>query len=149
MSQCHPPEHNYRNQFARRPRQRNKQTLNHRGRTIHTDATAKPQGAMKVITYSPSHTIVPTYECFNRCTYCNFRKTPSGDQSGWVNLERVDRQLRQLAEQGIVSEVLVLAGEVHPGRYVGLATNCSSRYMRYNLKLFSQTLFIQPLGESG
>jgi 2-iminoacetate synthase ThiH len=77
---------------------------------------------MKVVTYSPSHTVVPTYECFNKCSYCNFRKVPSGDQSGWVNLEEVDRQLRHLAEQGIVSEVLVLSGEVHPGRYV--SPNC-------------------------
>jgi hypothetical protein len=28
---------------------------------------------MKIITYSSSYTIVPTYECFNVCTYCNFR----------------------------------------------------------------------------
>jgi 2-iminoacetate synthase ThiH len=125
MTQRHPPEHSYRNQFARRSRYRHKQTLNqqhgrtiHCGRTIHAVATATPQVDMKVVTYSPSHTVVPTYECFNKCSYCNFRKVPSGDQSGWVNLEEVDRQLRHLAEQGIVSEVLVLSGEVHPGRYV-------------------------------
>ena len=114
MSQHHPPEHSYRNQFARRSRQR----IKHHGRTMHTVATATPDDDMKVVTYSPSHTIVPTYECFNKCTYCNFRKTPSGGSGGWVDLDFVDQQLRQLAGQGIVSEVLVLAGEVHPGRYM-------------------------------
>ena len=120
MSQHHPPEHSYRNQFARRSRQRNKDQM----RTMHTVATATPEHDMKVVTYSPSHTVVPTYECFNKCSYCNFRKVPSGDQSGWVNLEEVDRQLRHLAEQGIVSEGLVLSGEVHPGRYVCPLSNC-------------------------
>ncbi|MFN7513027.1 MAG: 7,8-didemethyl-8-hydroxy-5-deazariboflavin synthase subunit CofG, partial [Microcystis sp.] len=28
----------------------------------------------RIVTYSPSHTLVPTYECFNRCSYCNFRR---------------------------------------------------------------------------
>jgi 2-iminoacetate synthase ThiH len=60
---------------------------------------------------------VPTYECFNKCTYCNFRTALSGDTSGWADLEQVDRKLQQLAEQGQVSEVLVLAGEIHPARY--------------------------------
>jgi 2-iminoacetate synthase ThiH len=31
------------------------------------------------ITYSPAITLVPTYECFNRCQYCNFRTDPGQD----------------------------------------------------------------------
>ena len=48
-------------------------------------------------------------------TDCNFRSPLSGDDSGWRDLGEVDNQLRQLAEGGQVSEILVLAGEVHPG----------------------------------
>ena len=36
----------------------------------------------RVVTYSHAHTLVPTYECFNRCTYCNFRADPG--RSPWV-----------------------------------------------------------------
>ncbi|WP_404786412.1 7,8-didemethyl-8-hydroxy-5-deazariboflavin synthase subunit CofG [Altericista sp. CCNU0014] len=65
----------------------------------------------QVITYSPAFTLVPTYECFNRCTYCNFR-TDSG-QSPWLTLEAAAAQLSALRQSGIV-EILVLSGEVHP-----------------------------------
>jgi 7,8-didemethyl-8-hydroxy-5-deazariboflavin synthase len=61
------------------------------------------------ITYSPAYTLVPTYECFNRCTYCNFRVDPG--QAAWMTLEQAKAQLQQL--QGVI-EVLVLSGEVHP-----------------------------------
>jgi 7,8-didemethyl-8-hydroxy-5-deazariboflavin synthase len=63
------------------------------------------------ITYSPAHTLVPTYECFNRCTYCNFRTDPG--QSPWLSLEQVAEQLPLLRQQGVI-EVLVLSGEVAP-----------------------------------
>ncbi len=63
------------------------------------------------ITYSPAYTIVPTYECFNRCTYCNFR-TELG-QSPWISLTQVAQQLYDLRQQGVI-EVLVLSGEVSP-----------------------------------
>jgi 7,8-didemethyl-8-hydroxy-5-deazariboflavin synthase len=63
----------------------------------------------QMITYSPSYTIVPTYECFNRCTYCNFRKDPGEDQ--WMSLEDAERILKTL--EG-VTEILILSGEVHP-----------------------------------
>ncbi|MFM6785145.1 MAG: 7,8-didemethyl-8-hydroxy-5-deazariboflavin synthase subunit CofG, partial [Dolichospermum sp.] len=33
--------------------------------------------SQNIVTYSPAYTIVPTYECFNRCTYCNFRSEPA------------------------------------------------------------------------
>ncbi|HIK46468.1 MAG TPA: 7,8-didemethyl-8-hydroxy-5-deazariboflavin synthase subunit CofG [Leptolyngbyaceae cyanobacterium M65_K2018_010] len=68
--------------------------------------------ASRVVTYSPAHTLVPTYECYNRCTYCNFRTEPG--QSAWLSLATVVQQLPHLREQGVI-EVLVLSGEVAPG----------------------------------
>jgi FO synthase subunit 1 len=65
----------------------------------------------RTVTYSPAYTLVPTYECFNRCTYCNFR-TDSG-QSPWLSLSEAESKLRQLQTQG-VCEILLLSGEVHP-----------------------------------
>jgi 7,8-didemethyl-8-hydroxy-5-deazariboflavin synthase len=67
--------------------------------------------APQVITYSPAFTLVPTYECFNRCDYCNFRTDPG--QSSWLTLEAAALQLSALRECGVI-EVLVLSGEVHP-----------------------------------
>lgn len=63
------------------------------------------------ITYSPAHTLVPTYECFNRCTYCNFRQDPG--TSPWLSLDTVQALLPELHRRG-VAEVLVLSGEVSP-----------------------------------
>jgi FO synthase subunit 1 len=63
------------------------------------------------ITYSPAYTLVPTYECFNQCSYCNFRTDP-GD-SPWLSLEAAEKILRSLSHQGII-EILILNGEVHP-----------------------------------
>lgn len=65
----------------------------------------------RIVTYSPAHTLVPTYECFNRCTYCNFRTDPGQDD--WLSLEAARRELESLQNQGI-SEILILSGEVHP-----------------------------------
>lgn len=72
-----------------------------------------PSFAMDItpITYSPAHTLVPTYECFNRCTYCNFRQDPGA--APWLALDRVQALLPQLHRRG-VAEVLVLSGEVAP-----------------------------------
>lgn len=67
--------------------------------------------ADRVVTYSPSYTIVPTYECFNRCSYCNFRVDPGQDQ--WMTLTQAATTLRSLQEQGVI-EILILSGEVHP-----------------------------------
>ncbi|MBD2092012.1 7,8-didemethyl-8-hydroxy-5-deazariboflavin synthase subunit CofG [Microcoleus sp. FACHB-1515] len=64
-----------------------------------------------IITYSPAYTIVPTYECFNRCAYCNFRVDPGGDR--WLTLASAEQILRPLRSQGVI-EILVLSGEVHP-----------------------------------
>lgn len=64
-----------------------------------------------IVTYSPAYTLVPTYECFNRCTYCNFRTEPG--QSSWLKLSEAQRQLERLQSEG-VCEILLLSGEVHP-----------------------------------
>jgi 7,8-didemethyl-8-hydroxy-5-deazariboflavin synthase len=65
----------------------------------------------RTVTYSPAYTIVPTYECFNRCTYCNFRAEPG--QSPWMSLSAAESILKQLQSQK-VCEILILSGEVHP-----------------------------------
>jgi FO synthase subunit 1 len=65
----------------------------------------------QVVTYSPAYTIVPTYECFNRCTYCNFRVDPG--VSDWMSLAQAKTQLQTLQAQGVI-EILILSGEVHP-----------------------------------
>ncbi|MBF2068050.1 MAG: 7,8-didemethyl-8-hydroxy-5-deazariboflavin synthase subunit CofG [Calothrix sp. C42_A2020_038] len=70
-----------------------------------------------IVTYSPAYTIVPTYECFNRCTYCNFRTDP-GD-SPWMTLARAEKILKCLKNQDThnhqdICEILILSGEVHP-----------------------------------
>ncbi|BAZ39234.1 FO synthase subunit 1 [Calothrix sp. NIES-4101] len=69
------------------------------------------------ITYSPAYTIVPTYECFNRCTYCNFRAEPG--KSPWISLSEAEKRLQNLQNQHQnnqhqVCEILILSGEVHP-----------------------------------
>ena len=64
-----------------------------------------------IITYSPAYTIVPTYECFNRCSYCNFRTDPGKDT--WLSLEEAKQRLISLQQKGIW-EILILSGEVHP-----------------------------------
>lgn len=64
-----------------------------------------------VITYSPAHTIVPTYECFNRCSYCNFRVDVGKATS--LSLENALETLRKL-DPSSVAEILILSGELHP-----------------------------------
>lgn len=68
----------------------------------------------KMITYSPAYTLVPTYECFNRCTYCNFRVDPN--QDNWLPLADAEATLRSLQSgpHDPVIEILILSGEVHP-----------------------------------
>lgn len=65
----------------------------------------------KQITYSPAYTLVPTYDCFNRCSYCNFR-TDIG-KSPWLTLTEAEQILKFRQNQGII-EILILSGEVHP-----------------------------------
>jgi 7,8-didemethyl-8-hydroxy-5-deazariboflavin synthase len=65
----------------------------------------------RIVSYSSAYTIVPTYECFNRCSYCNFRSDPGQDE--WISLETASNVLNKLKKQDIC-EVLILSGEVHP-----------------------------------
>ena len=65
----------------------------------------------KIITYSPAYTIVPTYECFNRCSYCNFRVDRG--QSSWLSEIEARAKLEKLKVTE-VCEILILTGEVHP-----------------------------------
>lgn len=65
----------------------------------------------RIITYSPAYTIVPTYECFNRCAYCNFRTDPG--KSEWITLPQAEKLLKRLKPQNVI-EILILSGEVHP-----------------------------------
>ncbi len=69
------------------------------------------RSASSIITYSPAYTLVPTYECFNRCSYCNFRTDPGKD--AWLTLDAARERLVSLQGKGIW-EILILAGEVHP-----------------------------------
>ncbi|MBE9043311.1 7,8-didemethyl-8-hydroxy-5-deazariboflavin synthase subunit CofG [Pleurocapsales cyanobacterium LEGE 10410] len=64
-----------------------------------------------VVTYSPAYTVVPTYECFNRCSYCNFR-VDIGQEIPFT-LEDISQKLQKLSRETI-TEILVLSGEVHP-----------------------------------
>lgn len=70
-----------------------------------------PVSDSRIVTYSPAYTIVPTYECFNRCTYCNFRANPG--KSPWLTLKEAESKLKPLQDWGIC-EILILSGEVHP-----------------------------------
>ena len=65
----------------------------------------------RTVTYSPAYTLVPTYECFNRCTYCNFRADLG--ESPWMSVASAEKLLKSLSNSGII-EILVLSGEVHP-----------------------------------
>lgn len=80
-------------------------------RSVELASVSHPPGS-RVVTFSRAYTLVPTYECFNRCTYCNFRTDPG--RSPWLSLSDVAQQLPILHQQG-VCEVLVLSGEVAPG----------------------------------
>lgn len=64
-----------------------------------------------VITYSPAYTIVPTYECFNRCSYCNFRVDV--DEADRVSIQNIRKTLKEL-DANSIAEILVLSGELHP-----------------------------------
>ena len=67
-----------------------------------------------VITYSPAYTVVPTYECFNRCSYCNFRLDPNPNGVfSRSHIVHIVQKIEQL-DPDAVCEILVLSGEVHP-----------------------------------
>ena len=65
----------------------------------------------RIITYSPAYTIVPTYECFNQCSYCNFRIDVGKGTN--LSLQKTVKILQQL-DSNSIAEVLVLSGEIHP-----------------------------------
>jgi len=65
----------------------------------------------KWVSFSPAGTLVPTYECFNRCGYCNFRVDPGKDV--WLSLSQAEQTLREWRDRSII-EALILSGEVHP-----------------------------------
>eukprot|EP00808_Paulinella_micropora_P005436 g18366.t1 len=81
-------------------------------RHFHQGTSATRPGDKVRVTYSPSYTIVPTYECFNACSYCNFRRDVG--KSPWLSLEQASRQLEKIKSCGTVDEILILSGEVHP-----------------------------------
>ncbi|WP_008315885.1 7,8-didemethyl-8-hydroxy-5-deazariboflavin synthase subunit CofG [Leptolyngbya sp. PCC 6406] len=70
-----------------------------------------PSTPRRLVTYSPAITLVPTYECFNRCQYCNFRVDPGQDV--WLSENDARAQLQKARSQGAI-EALILSGEVHP-----------------------------------
>jgi FO synthase subunit 1 len=67
----------------------------------------------RVVTWSPSVTLVPTHGCFNACEYCGFRRPPNpgdpladglSDGQAWA----------LLAARPAAREALLLSGEVAP-----------------------------------
>ncbi|NJL53231.1 MAG: hypothetical protein HC930_15500 [Hydrococcus sp. SU_1_0] len=64
-----------------------------------------------IITFSPAFTVVPTYQCFNRCSYCNFRIDIEEEES--FTKSDLLNSLQKLDQKQVV-EILVLSGEVHP-----------------------------------
>jgi FO synthase subunit 1 len=66
---------------------------------------------LQVITYSPAYTLVPTYECFNRCSYCNFRRELG--ESPLLEIAQAQQILQKLKDHKI-TEILILSGETHP-----------------------------------
>jgi 7,8-didemethyl-8-hydroxy-5-deazariboflavin synthase len=63
-----------------------------------------------VITFSPAFTVVPTYQCFNRCSYCNFRVDYEEESLTKSDLLKI---LQKLDKKQVI-EILVLSGETHP-----------------------------------
>lgn len=83
------------------------------------------------VTYSPAYTLVPTYECFNRCDYCNFR-VDVGSRD-WLSEGQVERVLRRLVGTG-TREILILSGELHP------KSQDRSRLMKYIYTISERSL---------
>ena len=68
----------------------------------------------RVITWSPSLTLVPTHGCFNACDYCGFRQPPNPADPLADGLSD-DGARALLATRPAAREVLLLSGEVAPG----------------------------------
>jgi 7,8-didemethyl-8-hydroxy-5-deazariboflavin synthase len=69
--------------------------------------------AERVVTWSPSVTLVPTHGCFNACGYCGFRAPPSAGDPLADALTHQEAERRLLASPS-AREVLLLSGEVAP-----------------------------------
>ncbi len=74
----------------------------------------------RLVTWSPSLTLVPTQACFNACGYCSFqRPLPMDAAAGW-RAQPADWMLSDadalaaLAARSLAAEVLLLSGEVAP-----------------------------------
>jgi len=95
-----------------------------------------------VITYSPAHTIVPTYECFNRCSYCNFRIDQEKGESR--TLQYFEKVLQELDSKSI-AEILVLSGEIN------LASNSREKWFTkiYDICRLSLSLNFLPHTNAG
>lgn len=70
-------------------------------------------GYRRVVTWSPSVTLVPTHGCFNACGYCGFRVPPAAGDPLADALTDAEAE-RQLAGSPAAREVLLLSGEVAP-----------------------------------
>ena len=65
------------------------------------------------VTYSACYTVVPTYQCFNSCSYCTFKAPVSTKRPDWKATETMREDMAAVVDDG-VCELLVLAGEVRP-----------------------------------
>ena len=87
---------------------------------INTSSLKVATEGNQIVTYSSSYTIVPTYECFNLCTYCNFRQNVRSDDSLMMSLATVNETLTALRKQNTdrplsaVHEILILSGMISP-----------------------------------
>jgi FO synthase subunit 1 len=72
-----------------------------------------PGRGEKVVTWSPSLTLVPTHGCFNACGYCGFRVPPAAGDPLADALSDGEAEL-QLTASPRAREVLLLSGEVAP-----------------------------------
>ena len=71
-------------------------------------------GSARLVTWSPSVTLIPTRACFNACSYCSFRRPidPAAPLAPFLELPQA---LRQLDQRPQAAEVLLLSGEVPVG----------------------------------
>jgi len=67
----------------------------------------------RIVTWSPSVTLVPTRACFNACSYCGFRQPSAAADAAPEPLTDGEAR-RLLAQRPAASEVLLLSGEVAP-----------------------------------
>lgn len=59
------------------------------------------EAAAPVVTFSPSWTLVPTFECFNACTYCSFKTAPRRDDAEWLRPDQVRIMIITRQESGL------------------------------------------------